>query len=282
VLFLGVSLAVTAVPVLARILAERRLLSSLPGSLSLAAAVAIDVLNWPILAVALGLTTGRTSSAAMALVVLVVGVAASVLLRRALSARGASRFGARFPLAAAVVLGVLVLGGAQVTERLGLTTIFGAFLVGLAIPRDGAESDWVRSVRHLSRVGTVLVPIFFLVSGVTVFAAPLGAMLWGAIPVVIALAMLGKVGGGYLGVRLAGYPGLVAWRVGVLVNTRGLTEIIVLQAGFAVGILPPALYLVCLVMALVTTALTGPLLTLLDRREGRSRTPATSLPRTAA
>jgi len=281
VLFLGVALAVTAVPVLARILTERGLLSSMPGSLSMAAAVAIDALNWPILALAIGLATGRKSSAAVALGVLVVGVGASWLLRRELSRRVPLWFGARFPLAAAVVLGALVLGAAQVTERLGLTTIFGAFLVGLAIPRDGAVSEWAPAVRYLSRVGSMLVPVFFLVSGVTVFAAPLGAMLWAVIPVVIALAVLGKVGGGYLGARLAGYPGPVGWRIGVLMNTRGLTEIIALQAGFAVGILPPALYLACLVMALVTTALTGPLLTLLDRRESRAVS-QTSGPRIAA
>jgi len=271
-------LAVTAVPVLARILSDRGLVATLPGSLSLAAAVAIDAVNWPILAVALGLATGRVSGAVTALVVLVAGVAVCFLVQRTLRAPVLVWACARFPRSTIVVFALLALAAAKATDLAGLTPIFGAFLVGLAVPTRDEAGSWPRVMDASSWAGTKLVPVFFVVTGVTVFAKPFALVSWLAVPVVIALAMLGKVGGGYLGARLGGYSGAVGWRIGVLMNTRGLTELIALQAGYSAGILSAELYFVLVLMALVTTMLTGPLLGLLDRGEARQRrlAPATA------
>lgn len=262
-LLVAVSLTVTAVPVLARILADRGMLGSLPGTLSMSAAVVIDAITWPILAVAIGLSTGRMSGALVALAVLAIGLGVALVLARLLAGRSV----ARYSRLVAVGIAVVAFGAAETTERFGVTTIFGAFLIGLAIPADGG---WDRAVGRLSWASSKLMPIFFVVTGVLVFTAPLGSLPWLIIPLVLVLAMAGKIGGGYLGARLGGHPPPVGARIGILMNTRGLTEIIVLQAGFSAGVLPPALYLVLLVMALVTTALTGPLLSWMARREARS------------
>ena len=133
---------------------------------------------------------------------------------------------------------------------------------GLAIPAGG----WDAVVRRVTRAGRLLVPVFFVVTGITVFAGQFGSTPWFAIVLATALGIVGKVGGGYLGARIGGAPASDAVRVGVLVNTRGLTELVVLQAGYGAGILTAPVFLALVVMALVTTAMTGPSYGLLERR----------------
>ncbi|GAA3583004.1 hypothetical protein GCM10022222_79730 [Amycolatopsis ultiminotia] len=276
VLVVVICLTTTAVPVLARILADRNLLGSAEGSLSMAAAVLNDAVNWPILAIGLGLASGRMSGALMALAVLGGGLVVAAGLSRVLSTGVVSGFCLRRPWIVAVLLAVLACAAAEVTDEFGLTTILGAFLVGLAVPPERTAGPWARVVGGMAKASSKLVPLFFVVAGVTVFTGPLGSLSWVTIVAALVLAVAGKLGGGYLGARLGGQPPAIARRIGVLLNTRGLTEIIVLQAGFAAGVLPPALYLTGLVMALATTALTGPLLGLLDRVDAVRRRKAPS------
>ena len=281
ILVLAVSLAVTAVPVLARILADRKLTASLPGRLSLSAAAVVDAVAWPLLAVAIGLASGKLSSAGVAMLTLLVGVAASVGIRRALRTEAAGRFATRAPVVVAVLIGVAAIGCANLVSMLGLSSVFGAFLVGLAVPGNkppAKETElsveerpigWARSVRWVSMLGLAFVPVFFVETGLEVFAKPFSSVPWPAIAVVTALGMLGKLSGGYAGARLAGYSRITSARVGALLNTRGLTEIVALQAGFHAGILTPAMFLGFLVMALVTTCATGPLMTWTNRTQRR-------------
>ncbi len=281
VLVLAVSLAVTAVPVLARILAERKLTTSLPGRLSLSAAAVVDAVAWPLLAVAIGLAGGRLSSAGLALLTLVVGVAVSVGVRRVLRTEVAGRFAARRPAVVAVLIGVAAIGCANLVSALGLSSVFGAFLVGLAVPGNrppAEESDlparehpvgWALSVHRVRRVGLALVPVFFVQTGLEVFARPFSVVPWTAIVVVTALGLLGKLAGGYAGARMAGYSRITSAQVGALLNTRGLTEIVAIQAGFHAGILTAPMFVSCLVMALVTTCATGPLLSWTNRSPAR-------------
>jgi Kef-type K+ transport system membrane component KefB len=190
------------------------------------------------------------------------------LVRCALSWGPTSRSATRLPRVTCVGVAALALGAA-VTEQVGLTAVFGAVLVGLALQDGIASPAWPAAAHTGSRVTSWLVSVFFVASGVTTFTAPVSAELGAITPVVVLLAALSKIGGGYLGARLGGHPTTVGWRIGVLVNTRGLTELIALQAGYSSGILSSALYFACLVMALVTTGLTGALLSLLDRRGPR-------------
>jgi Kef-type K+ transport system membrane component KefB len=281
VLVLAVSLAITAVPVLARILSDRKLTASLPGRLSLSSAAIVDACAWPLLAVAIGLASGKLSSAGVALLTLLVGVAVSVVVRRLLRTEVAGRFAQRYPAAVAVLIGIAAIASAYLVSSLGLSSVFGAFLVGLAVPgnkppakatdlpADEQPVSWALAVRWVTRLGLVFVPVFFVETGLEVFAKPFPGIPWVAMIVVTALAVLGKIGGGYTGARLGGYSRITSIRVGALLNTRGLTEIVALQAGFHAGILTSSMFLVCLVMALVTTCATGPLMTWTNRAQRR-------------
>jgi Kef-type K+ transport system membrane component KefB len=273
VVMLAVSLAVTAVPVLARILSDRGLTTSLSGRLSLSAAAAVDAIAWPLLAVAIGLASGSLLDAATALGTLVVGMLATIGCRWLLKTGPAGRFAIRCPKWTAIGIGIAAILTALLVSDLGLSSVFGAFLVGLAVPgnvSDDTASGWPAAVRTVSRAGLVLVPVFFVAAGLSVFAKPFHAFPWVAIVVVTLLAVVGKLGGGYLGARLSGHSRRTAVRVGALLNTRGLTELVALQAGFHAGILTASMFLVCTVMALVTTCLTGPLLSIIDGTERRA------------
>lgn len=262
-LMCAVALSITAVPVLARILADRGISETAEGRLSMTAAVIIDTVGWLLLSVAVGLASGRLDGFLQAVAVLGGGALAALAVRYALRSRAASVLCGRRPAVAAVLLGALALAVALTVERLGLTAIFGAVLVGLAVPTDAA---WQKVVASVTRVGRALIPVFFVVTGLTVFATGLGSLPWTLIAVAILMAVVGKGFGSYLGTRLAGESNRTAAKVGVLMNTRGLTELIVLKVGFGAGILTAPMFVALVVMAVVTTMMTGPLLLLIDRR----------------
>ncbi|MGW1818025.1 cation:proton antiporter [Streptomyces sp. NPDC002125] len=258
-LMVAVAMSITAVPVLSRILGDRRLGRSPEGRLALSAAIAMDGLGWILLVLAIGLGAGNLSGLADAGTALAVGGGCALVLRQVLRTRSARRFRERMPAAAAVLLGCAALGTALATEHLGMTAIVGAAMVGLAVPA-GALSPWAPTVARVAGAGRRLTPVFFVVTGVTVLTGTFASVSWTLIAVTVGLGCAGKLLGGYLGARLGGTPPAGARRVAVLMNTRGLTELIVLEAGHRAGILPAPLVLALVVMALVTTAMTGPLL----------------------
>ncbi|MDN3060080.1 cation:proton antiporter [Streptomyces hygroscopicus] len=288
VLLLAAAFAVTAVPVLARILTDRGIEDTTEGRLSLLVAVSIDALTWLVLTAALAAAAEGGGRLVRALAVIVGGVGAAVLLRRLLGRAAVGRLCARRPAAAASVLGAVAVAAAVATERAGLTAIFGAVLVGLAVPRDGEQTSKDEElgprdgepgartgvVRAVERCGRLFVPVFFVTAGLQVSTDGPDGFSWATFALVLLLATAAKLGGGYAGARLARLPAGTALRFGVLMNTRGLTEIAVLQAGLSAGILSPGLFLALVLMALVTTAATGPLLSLTDRRRAAVGAPA--------
>ncbi|MFE7130852.1 cation:proton antiporter [Streptomyces sp. NPDC057638] len=265
VLLLAVALSVTAVPVLARILEERELFDTPVGKLSMTAAIIMDVVAWLLLTLAIGLAAGGSGGVPRLATVVAVGLLVMFCLGRLLRTTAVTAFRDRYGRLTAVLIGVAGLLGSWAFQEQGVTEIFGALLVGLAIPADG----WHEVMRWVTRVGRLLVPVFFVVTGITVFAGQFGATPWFAIVLATVLGIAGKVGGGYAGARLGGAPPSEAMRVGVLLNTRGLTELVVLQAGYSAGVLTAPVFLALVVMALVTTAMTGPCYTLLERRTAR-------------
>jgi Kef-type K+ transport system membrane component KefB len=277
VLMVVVALSVTAVPVLARIINERALDGTLVARIGMSTAVLIDVAAWLLLGVALSADNGGLAATLMSALVLAGGFGLAMMIRRLLSMRP-TRWAGRFPLVTAALLGVFAIVTATMTGRAGLTEVIGAILAGLAIPH---ERRWTRVVNRVSWAGRKLMPVFFVLAGVGVFTEPLTRFPWLVFVVATALAIVGKVGGGYLGARLGGQSHDTALTLGVLLNTRGLTEIVVLQAGYSAGILSSSLFLALLAMALLTTALTGPLLTLLgagtDTAAPGGREPAMTL-----
>lgn len=260
---LPVAMSVTAVPVLACVIDERGSGLGRAAPLALMSAILLDTVAWLLLAVALGLAAGGLWGVAGAFAALGVGLLLAHGGRRALARPRVTAAAARRPKAAAVLLGGLALLAATGAHGAGLTAVLGAFLAGVMVPHD-PDGPWTRAADAVARVGRVLLPVFFVGTGITLFTESAGSLPWSATLLCLALATVGKVGGGYLGARWAGEDRRTALRVGVLVNTRGLTEIVVLQVGWAAGILTPGLFLAMLVMALVTTALTGPLLSLID------------------
>ncbi|MFH9619206.1 cation:proton antiporter [Streptomyces pratensis] len=274
-LMVAVAMSITAVPVLSRILGDRGLSDSAEGRFALSAAVVMDSLGWIMLTLAIGLGAGDLTNLWRAGAALLVGGGCALLLRLGLRTGPARRLCARMPRTTAVLLGGAALGTALLTEHLGMTAIVGAAMVGVAIP-GGTLAPWAGPVAAVSRAGLSLTPVFFVVTGVTVLIDAFTAVSWVLVAATLALGCAGKLLGGYTGARLAGMRPSSARRIGVLMNTRGLTELIVLEAGHRAGILPAPLVLALVVMALATTAMTGPLLGLADRSERRGIAPVGS------
>ncbi|MDI5961600.1 cation:proton antiporter [Streptomyces sp. SL13] len=268
VLFVAVATSITAVPVLARLLSDRRMSHSPVGRQALAAAIFQDSAGWLVLSIALGVNSGSVAGFVQDMLVLVGGVAVAFALRWLLKVERLAAWGVRNTTVTAVVIAVIAVVVAFTVQQFGLTSIFGGALVGLAVPR-GERSPWTRPVEAVSGVGRRMVPLFFVVSGITVFASSTSAVSWPLVLALLLLGVLGKAGGGYLGARLGRADRWDSARSGVLMNTRGLTEFVVLQIGFTNGILTGTFFLAFAIMALVTTASTGPALSLITRLQTR-------------
>jgi Kef-type K+ transport system membrane component KefB len=262
-LFLGVAMSITAFPVLARILAERGMHRTGTGVLALACAAIDDVVAWSLLAVVVAVTVGSTFTG----VALILGLTAVYVLVmfgvvRPLLSLLAGRYRAIGRLTPDV-LAILLIGvflSAWATEKIGVHAIFGAFIFGALMPR--GEPGLTRAVlERLEQVSVlVLLPVFFVIAGLQVDVRGLGV---GGL-VELGLILLVAIGGKFLGAaaaaRLQRVPNRQAAALGVLMNTRGLTEIVILQVGAQLGVLDPQLFTLMVIMALITTIMTEPLL----------------------
>lgn len=259
VLFMGAAMAVTALPVLARILRDSGLGSSRIGSLVLTCAAVDDVTVWCVLAGVVAIT-GASGPADVVEVLIPAALFAAfmVLVVRRLLARAET-----IPPALAVAFG---LASAWITARIGIHAVFGAFLAGAILP--GTASSRLALAHRLDTVtSSVLLPAFFAVVGLSTEIGLLdSAGLWGVAALVVVVAIAGKLGGAVLGARLVGEPWADAARIGVLMNTRGLTEIVILTIGLELRVLDRTLFTVMVLMALTTTLMTAPLLARIDRR----------------
>lgn len=255
VLFLGASMSITAFPVLARILQERGLYGTPLGTLAMASAAGDDVLTWATLAVVVAVATSGTGWELPWIGALSVAFGALLLLvvRPAL-ARYADREAAPGDLAL-VVAAILACGWA--TSAIGVHEIFGAFLLGAVFPR-GTWADDLRP--RLQAMAAVLLPVFFVTTGLNVDLGRVGLQgLW-QLGLILVVACAGKLLGAVGGARSLGLAGREALALGVLMNTRGLTELVVLNVGLALGVLDGPLFSLLVVMAVVTTVATAPLL----------------------
>jgi Kef-type K+ transport system membrane component KefB len=266
-LFLGAAMSVTAFPVLARILRERALLGTHLGAIAITCAAVDDVTAWCILAGLAALIRGSPAGLPVWATVLgSVGFAAlSLTVGRRLLGRllpAFERAGRLTPgLLAIVIFAVLV--GAWVTEWLGIHALFGAFVVGLAMPREPAFTRALLD-RLEDLLVVLLLPLFFAFTGLrTRFGLIQGGELWLVCGAIVAAAIVGKVGGSMLASRLSGLSWRESGAVGVLMNTRGLVELVFLNVGLELGVLSPTLFAMMVLMALTTTVMTTPLLALI-------------------
>jgi K+:H+ antiporter len=259
VLFVGAAMSVTAFPVLARILTDRRMRNTALGGLALTCAAIDDVLAWSLLAVVVVLS-GNAGSRQWLLALLPLYVALMVWGVRPVLRRFFATAPARLPVALAVSLIGALLSGA-VTEWIGLHFIFGAFLFGVLIPREGTERLRAEILGRISEFNTaLLLPVFFIVAGLNADLSGLGAAGLGELGLVLLVAVTGKFGGAFAGARLHGLPARKSAALATLMNTRGLTELIILTVGRQLGVLDRPLYSIMVVMAVLTTAMAGPLL----------------------
>lgn len=267
VVFFGLAVSVTAFPVLARIIADRNLGRTSIGAFALAAAAIVDVVSWVALAAVQAFVVGGGEGHWKVLLlppyVAVMFLVVRPLLRRLLTTRGS---GGTISVArlAAILSGALL--SAAATEAMGMNFIFGAFLFGVVMPAGDADGFNDAIARQTGHLTNVLLPIYFVVAGFKVDLSTLGLdglLDFGAILVV---AVVGKMGGTFLAARSQGMPPRASAALGALMNTRGLTELIILGIGLRAGLLDDSLYSLMVVMALVTTAMTGPLLAWIYRR----------------
>jgi Kef-type K+ transport system membrane component KefB len=261
-LFVGAAMSVTAFPVLARILTDRGLTQTTIGGLALACAAIGDVLAWTLLAAVIAIS-GAGGSDSLLLLLLVIPYLAVMLgvvrpLLRRMLAPAAKLTPGRLT---AVFIGVLLSGAA--TEWMGLHFLFGAFLFGVLIPREGTErlrGEIQGTVERFN--GTLLLPVFFVVAGFRVDLSGIGTAGLVELALIMLVAVSGKFGGAYAAARLHRLPHRQSGMLATLMNTRGLTELIILTVGLQLGLLDEDLYSMMVAMAVVTTAMAGPLLRL--------------------
>jgi Kef-type K+ transport system membrane component KefB len=275
VLFMGVAVSITAMPVLASIVRERGLAGTTAGTVATAVAASMDVLAWLVLAAALIGTRQSGRFSWPVTLVLTVGfvVVMLVAVRPALTwwtSRSESLLSNPVVLAFA-----LALASAWVTSELGLQPVFGGFLAGLAMrPRKGApDADVVRS---MEQAAGLLLPLFFIVTGLSLNIGDVHGDALILLVVIFLIASAGKLGPAYAASRLSGLAPRDSATVAALVNTRGLTELIALNVGLQAGLINQRLFTVLVLMALLTTLMTGPLLTLI--RPARAPQPAEAIP----
>lgn len=262
-LFFGTAISATAFPVLARILTDRGMQRTRLGGMALASAAIADVLVWTVLAIIIAVVGANGSTAWQVAMVAPFGVFMFVVvrpqLRRLIPAY--ERAGRRLTpnILALVLLGLL--GSAWATEWMDVHFIFGAFIFGAVMPREGAERlnfEILKRLEHLAVL--LLLPMFFVVSGLAVDLSALDVSSLGTLAVILPVAVLGKLGGAFIGARLQGLPGRQSAALATLMNTHGLTELVILSVGLEKGVLGKELYSLMVVMALLTTAMTGPML----------------------
>ena len=279
-LFMGTAMAITAFPVLARILQERGLIGQPLGALTITVAAIDDLVSWILLAAVVAYA--RTGSAWGALdpllrtalwaLVLLVGLQPA---RRWLE-RHYRRRGALGPLLQVSLLAGALISGA-VTEWIGVHLIFGAFLWGLAMPRYGPLHEALELRLH-AVVIQLMLPLFFAISGLNTKLLALNSLdLWLATAVVLLVAVAGKFVGTWATARLSGVPPREAQALGWLVNTRGLTELVILNVGLSLGVISTTLFSIGVLMAITTTLMTGPLLERLGYRRSSASSSTASI-----
>jgi Kef-type K+ transport system membrane component KefB len=267
-LFMGIALSITAFPVLARVLEERGLTRTPLGSTAIACAAVDDVTAWSLLAVVVTLVTAGGAGSTLASMVTALGVfvAAMVWIVRPLLGALLRHGVAPLTRARTAVTLVVMLAAALTTEAVGIHALFGAFLAGVIMPPSAELRRHLRE--RLEALSSVfLLPIFFAFTGLRTEIGLLNDVSsWVVCIAIVLTAIAGKLVGSMLAARWTGATWRDAFILGALMNTRGLMELIALNVGYDLGILSPRMFTMLVVMALVTTAMTGPLLDWVSRR----------------
>jgi Kef-type K+ transport system membrane component KefB len=282
-LFMGTAMSITAFPVLARILAERKMLQSKVGSIAISCAAVDDITAWCLLAILIVRVRSSMGTALwFTLGGLIIYVAFMILVLRPLLLRSQAFKKQKVSTDTLAFVLLLTFLSAWTTEWLGVHALFGAFFAGVMLPRsEGLIRSFVEKLKTLNTV--LLLPLFFAFTGLRTSVGLLtGETLWFYCALIVLVAIAGKLLGCVVSVRSAGMDWREAFSVGVLMNTRGLIELVILNVGLDLGVISPTLFSMMVIMALITTLMTTPLLDLMARSGGAGELASLSAPPTVA
>lgn len=276
VLFLGISMSITAFPVLARIIEERHMQGTPLGTTAILCAAVDDVVAWTLLAVALALIghDGGSASLPLRLVGLAVYLVLMIVVVRPVAAWLVKRMRTTTDLSIEMlgVVMAITLISAAATQAIGVHPLFGAFMAGVCFPRVERWQTAIRAKLDMV-VSVLLLPLFFALTGMRTRLDLLnGGRVWFWAGIVLIAAVFGKMGGAALAARWNGQTWKDAAALGALLNTRGLVELIVLNIAYNVGAFTPTLFTMLVVMALVTTMITTPILNMLGVKNAEKTT----------
>ncbi|TKV90403.1 hypothetical protein SEVIR_9G026300v4 [Setaria viridis] len=264
VVFMGVALSITAFPVLARILAELKLLTTDLGRMAMSAAAVNDITAWILLALAIALSGSGSPFVSIYVLLCGIGfVVAAIFLVRPALVYMARRSPAGEPIKESFVCSTvaIVLAAGFVTDAIGIHALFGAFLIGVLIPKEGAYAGALTEKME-DLVSSLFLPLYFVSSGLKTNVATIsGATSWGFLALVITTSCAGKIGGTVVASQLMRVPPREALALGLLMNTKGLVELIVLNIGRDRRVLNEEAFAILVLMALITTFMTTPAVT---------------------
>jgi Kef-type K+ transport system membrane component KefB len=260
-LFIGVSMSVTAFPVLARILMDRKLQRTRMGVMAMTCAAINDVTAWCLLAAVVGVVHARMGGVALTIGLTIGYIVLVVVFVRPLMHNLAARADLQENISQPVMAGICIalLLSCLITETIGIHALFGAFLLGATIPHDSTLAKALINKME-DFVVVLLLPAFFAITGLRTQIGLLGGQDWLYCGLIILAASAGKFGGTVIPAHLTGIEKRDASALGILMNTRGLMELIVLNVGLDLKVISPRMFAMLVIMAIVTTLMTTPVL----------------------
>jgi Kef-type K+ transport system membrane component KefB len=267
-LFIGISLSITAFPVLARIVQERGLSKTKIGNIVITCAAADDITAWCILAAVIAIVKAGSFVSALYTMGFAVGyVLAMIFLVRPFLTKFGEKYSSKESLSKPIVaiFFITLLVSAYTAEIIGIHALFGAFLAGLIMPPNmNFRNIFIDKIEDVALV--LLLPLFFVFTGLRTQIGLLNdPYLWKICAIIILLATVGKFVGSALSAKFVGQTWRESIMIGALMNTRGLMELVVLNIGYDLGVLTPEIFAMMVIMALVTTFMTGPALDFVNR-----------------
>ncbi len=267
-LFVGIAMSITAFPVLARIVQERSLSKTRLGTMVITCAAADDITAWCLLAAVIAIVKAGSFLSSIYVILMAIGYVVIMLrvvrpVLKQLGDQHASSEGLSKPIVGVFFITLLL--SSYATEIIGIHALFGAFMAGVIMPANiNFRAIFIEKVEDVSLV--LLLPLFFVFTGLRTQIGLLDQpYLWKICGIIILVAIIGKFVGSSIAARFVGQSWHDSFTIGALMNTRGLMELVVLNIGYDLGVIGPEIFAMMVIMALVTTAMTGPALDLIQR-----------------